>query len=396
MSWKDSIQAATFRGVPFEVPDDEMEGGRRNATHEYPGRDEGHTEDMGRKVRSFSVEGFVVGDDYMARRDRLIEALEAGGVGLLVHPQYGRMEVNVDSFRVVHSIKSMRTSMFRIQFVKSGKAVTPGVAVRTQDDLFGKADVATVTVAEASDKRFSVQSVPSYVTDSSHEKFVQTAELIGSSRTAVSNPSGFIKRVAELAGMGAAGMATLSVCTALVDLLRSSASSVDEINDPETRMNEMLALSAQAPVAVEPVVATAARKQEAENANALSDFVRQAAASEAARSAAAVEPETAEDARRMSDNVASAIDGVLDTTTDDDVFRTFSALRVSAVRDLALRARKAKQVRSVTPGTTMPALVVAHNECDGGARDVDTLLSRNTVPHPGFVAVQPLEVIVNG
>lgn len=46
MTWKDRLQDASFRGVPFKVEEESAGTGRRVETHEYPNRDKPYTEDL--------------------------------------------------------------------------------------------------------------------------------------------------------------------------------------------------------------------------------------------------------------------------------------------------------------------------------------------------------------
>ncbi|MBW9304503.1 hypothetical protein FHB95_17445 [Escherichia coli] len=43
MTWKDRLQDASFRGVPFKVEEESAGTGRRVETHEYPNRDKPYT-----------------------------------------------------------------------------------------------------------------------------------------------------------------------------------------------------------------------------------------------------------------------------------------------------------------------------------------------------------------
>ena len=98
MSWRDYLQQASFRGVPFGVIDIGVEVGRKNALHDYPFNDQPWSEDFGLRTRTFTVRGFVVQSaandfDYRAERDALVDALETKDSGTLVHPTYGEIEV---------------------------------------------------------------------------------------------------------------------------------------------------------------------------------------------------------------------------------------------------------------------------------------------------------------
>lgn len=50
MTWKDRLQDASFRGVPFKVEEESAGTGRRVETHEYPNHDKPYTEDLGKSL----------------------------------------------------------------------------------------------------------------------------------------------------------------------------------------------------------------------------------------------------------------------------------------------------------------------------------------------------------
>lgn len=79
MTWKDRLQDASFRGVPFKVEEESAGTGRRVETHEYPNRDKPYTEDLGKITFRPSITAYVVGDDCFDQRDRLIDALNKPG-----------------------------------------------------------------------------------------------------------------------------------------------------------------------------------------------------------------------------------------------------------------------------------------------------------------------------
>ena len=74
-TWRDNLQTASFRGVPFQVESDTRTVGRRNVLHVFPQRNVGAVEDLGRVVNApLSFTAYVIGLDFLAKRDRLIEA----------------------------------------------------------------------------------------------------------------------------------------------------------------------------------------------------------------------------------------------------------------------------------------------------------------------------------
>ena len=136
MSWKDNLQDASLRGVPFKVDEDEATFGRRVQVHEYPNRDKPWAEDLGRATRRFSVQAYLIGDDFFEQRNKLIEAIEKPGSCTLVHPYYGEMTVTVDdAVRVSHSVSEGRMCRVSFSFIESGELSFPAAGLATGQKL---------------------------------------------------------------------------------------------------------------------------------------------------------------------------------------------------------------------------------------------------------------------
>jgi prophage DNA circulation protein len=119
MSWRDTVGKgqASFRGVKFWVDAADYQGGRRVIQNEFPNRNDPTQDDVGRKARSFPVEGHVEGDDYLDQKNALIDALESdAGEGELLHPYYGKRSVVVDGFTVHEATDEGGKASFRIEF----------------------------------------------------------------------------------------------------------------------------------------------------------------------------------------------------------------------------------------------------------------------------------------
>lgn len=122
----------SFRGVPFLIEDEQgLDGGRRVVSHEYPLRDEGLTEDMGKRLRRYQVSCLVIGDDHLAQAEKLIDALEASGAGTLKHPYFGTIEVRVDDYRAKNSTSHQRVTRFDINFLPAIEKNAPEIAEDT-------------------------------------------------------------------------------------------------------------------------------------------------------------------------------------------------------------------------------------------------------------------------
>lgn len=121
MSWRDKLQTASFRGVKFGVSGSDVTGGRRSILFEFPARDIPYTQDLGKKAKTFSVTGFVVGSDYLGKRDNLINALDKKGSGELVHPYYGKLTVQAGEYTIRESADGGGFAEFTMAFSQSEK-----------------------------------------------------------------------------------------------------------------------------------------------------------------------------------------------------------------------------------------------------------------------------------
>jgi prophage DNA circulation protein len=125
------LQTASFRGVPFKVIAAEVKKGRRLAIHEYPFRDGGWAEDMGRALRTYSFSGYLIGDLAPAMQLLLDNAVETAGPGLLIHPTIGAVNVAlVSSGTAVHRDK-MRVIEVTFEFIEQGGTVFPTAIIAT-------------------------------------------------------------------------------------------------------------------------------------------------------------------------------------------------------------------------------------------------------------------------
>ena len=121
MPWRANLVDASFRGVGFQVDETEAPiAGRRVAVHEYPGRDEPFVEDLGRRTKKWSIEAFVVGDDYADVRDRLIEACDMPGAGELIHPYLGSLQVACTGCGLTERTREGRMARLSLEFVEAG------------------------------------------------------------------------------------------------------------------------------------------------------------------------------------------------------------------------------------------------------------------------------------
>ncbi len=190
MGWRDTLRrvrlpdgrevvGASFRGVPFFVDASERTGGRRAVVHEFPMRDQPFVDDLGRQARKFPIEGYVVGEDYMVDRDRLLAALEdRAGAGELVHPFYGARRAICTALSVRETPREGGMAVFQIELTEAAEAPAPSEAVDRTAEVASTAAAALVAARAEFEETFDITSAASYaLTSLSAEVTALSAKL---------------------------------------------------------------------------------------------------------------------------------------------------------------------------------------------------------------------------
>lgn len=122
-----TFQQASFRGVPFLFITNDQTGGRKYKIFEYPNRDTRFTEDLGQLQRTYKMTVTIADatSNYKNSKQRLIDALEKKGKGILVHPTDGIREVFALPYKVNESLTHTGTAQFELTFVETGKQDFP-------------------------------------------------------------------------------------------------------------------------------------------------------------------------------------------------------------------------------------------------------------------------------
>lgn len=133
MSTLEKMLNASFRGVEFLVPSDELSEGRKTATHEYVNSKRRFIEDLGEMPSKFTVNAIISANANFTveqNRDRFRAALLEPGVGVLIHPIYGRQEVTVEGdYKVGRDQKESGIYTFSVTFAVSETVIQPQVVV---------------------------------------------------------------------------------------------------------------------------------------------------------------------------------------------------------------------------------------------------------------------------
>lgn len=400
MSWREQLRAGSWRGATFHIDSAGQTGGRRAAVHEFAQRDDVVVEDLGLGPDQFRLECYVLGDDYMASRDRLIAACKVSGPGTLVHPYRGSLQVSCLNFDVDEDSQAGGVARFQIVFIASGAVSQAAQVEDTAASATAAADAASAEGVAGFETGFSVEGLPGFVAEGAAgqiealgERLQSGLSRLGGAQTALSNATRrvqslrtdaltLVRQVPDLAG----------AVSGLMTSFRLLAST------PRSALRELRGLIGFAPSA-EPWADTPARRVQAANGVEIGRLVTLAASAEAVKATAALTFESYDDAVAVRDDLAERLDAAafdLADAGDDAGYEALTVLRLTMVRDVTQRGGSLARLYSYRPATTEPALVTAQRLYGDAAR-AEEIVDRNRVAHPGFIpAGAALEVLTDG
>lgn len=424
MSWKDRLQPASFRGIPFKVDGDDLGAGRRTVVHEYPGRDKPSTEDMGRETREYSISAYVIGPDFMAARDQLIGAIETAGPGELVSPWYGAMQVVVQGKqRISHRKEDGGMVVISFTFIEAGEDDWP-TTTPLGSSLLGERSGSLLERAQnAFTSAFSLEGLPEWMSLSTVDR---ASSLLGDVADQLSSvdsmmakglrlmqgdlsvlmppPSTswlFVRRLTEVFDVSGSTWRTIQ---SLLALSRSSASATKtptarptggwSTASAERRQADTLANEVSALVRVNLITTSAdALVALPSTAPVAKVTTHPALEMEPPRGITApVETITFDDLEEAKQGLVEAIDRESERTTDDGVYQALRDLRREVITTIKLRQQGSQPLKSRTPAEVSPALVLAAEWYDDAGR-ADEIVTRNRIAHPGFVPPEPLRTL---
>lgn len=439
MGWRDTLRPASYRGVAFFVESHEAGFGRRQATHEFPQRDEPYTEDLGRAARTYSIEAYLVGDDYPDQRKKLIDACESAGSGELVHPYLGNLQVTCGGLKVNESTSEGRTCKLSLTFTEAGKPTYPTESGDPTKAITSAANALHDAAKGGFTSKFLTGGFPAFIANAAQGQLASLSGLIGglpfnpiAEAQAVAAYFGKIDALASqaLQLVGAPGSladSVIGIVTGARDIFGARADSVlramsdadlgsytGGTRTPSRRQQQantkaVAALVRRCALAERAKVAMT-RSQESLDAIRASSQAAMTATSRGATAAATSGQDasgatsstaamfmTRDDVQAIREDLTDRIDTEMeDPTTSDEEYVALADLRAELVRGVPAPALNLPRVASYTPPATLPSLVVAHAIYGTAARATE-IAQRNHARHPGFMTGgQALEVLTDG
>lgn len=387
MPWRNGLLSGSFKGVPFKLDGhDGSDGGRRAVTHEFPQRDVPYTEDLGKEAGKYSINAYVIGDEYMAQRDALLLVCRSPGPGPLVHPYLGIKTVMCTGCAVVETTREGRMARLSLTFVESGIAAFPGVF--DEPALAAGVTAAQLSSSASSDfvDSFTVSGLQQYVRSDAENLVVQAANTVRSATAALAANS--VKRSefnAQVTNLENTASVLVSNPASLVESLADIIGAVNTtFTEPAPRRDALREIHENFNITlVEVVNETAGRVQQRANGLAMKSLVRSVSLAEMIVAALTAEYETLDQARAMRIDLIDRIDAVIDAVSDD-VYTQLTGLRSQVIRGLPPQVHDLPRLITIQLAKAEPSLVVAYRRYKDATRGGE-IVARNGIRHPGFM-----------
>jgi prophage DNA circulation protein len=416
-----------FREASFYVLSHDTTFGRRSASSALPFQDRGVASfDLGRSPREFSMSVCVLGNDYRTARDALIEALEAPGPGILVHPEHGRVSVIVES-KIKISESTATQQMATIAFR----------ATETFDQPPGVASLDTASVLKSAVKGGRLAAATSFENPITGLKaavgdFVAAAHLDvldnvlndmravnGAISSVLSIPGGFAAQIDAISRQASDLLQTprrlFDSIDGAFELIAAAARRVFGPNGADIDADDIAVVATSLPLrrgttlfrAVEPTaelgsdsppvpdIDTEERRDQAAGQLAMQRHFRASGLMNLANTAADVPLDSAVDALALRDVLVDSLITLAESEPDMDADLVAALKNVAATAHshLTAVAGRLPSIVTYTPQDTLPIEVIAWQLYADPERADEILLRNPQIDHPGLVPGKlPLEV----
>lgn len=384
---------ASFRGVAFFVDSASMEGGRRVAEHEFPGLDVPYIEDLGSKAKSFSIEAFVIGEDYMDRRDELLNALDQNGPGLLIHPYRGELNVQVKTFSVRETKGEIGMATFSISFAQTESVVY----------TFSQADQSAGVIADIEAMEEAVGEFFEELYDSDIGSVVnQAVETIRASISLVQSTLDGVMGLAKVADrfMQQVGRIYLEASIlaqtprAIAQRFQSVLRMPAYLMPPKKGFDKYLQLYSilKKSFADKSYAANQTSAIERNNDRLFESMLTLTALGEAARAALYIPVTTTEDALAIRSKMVELCDQIMEDVESDSVFESVRKLKISLSRAIpqegvALKSIALHEVKSPTNSLRLTY------ELYGSLDSEEDIIARNAIRDPSRIDSGTVRVV---
>jgi prophage DNA circulation protein len=388
MTLLDQTYEASYNDIPFFVRSVSTTGGRKTVTHEFVGTDKREVQDLGRlqKVFSLQAETANTGDGYFVNKNALLNELDKGGKGVLMHPFYGRVEVVPKPYTVVEQNNDLGLAKFQLVFERAEEKITPLSIQAVLNNIGELADEAFDNLGTDIEDDFEVSS--GFPTN-----FERAADLLNDISDAYDSATQIFDRaVGEINNFKAQldefrnkifNLVSLpgELATRLKDLFQSSVALMRTPADAVLMLEDFFNFGDN----LNPIPTGTVETQERQsNQDLLTSYMQAGALAESYRQTSLIEFETLTELDTFAAKLDAQFEIVMPTVPNTETALSIQELRDITSEFLDSQRLTVKQLIEINT-ETLPAQVLAY-QYYGNVDDVDKIIEANTIKDVSFVA----------
>jgi prophage DNA circulation protein len=381
--------AASYDGVPFFFEETETSGGREIVTTALPFSDKHVNQDIGKKVKGFSLSIYLVGKDCELDRERLEEAFNREGAFEFVHPYYGRFNARCTEYKFKYTSNVYEYAEGEATFVPEED---PKKSARSVVDLRGtviaKAEQNLDSAKGNFAENFSIIDKAKSVVDSVSSQVSSLMDSIESARQSMRDVSEFVQTVSKIRENIQLVLNTPTDFAARIqDLLTLTKETVSPDGGFNNYVNESLA-----------VMSSRSETSESSGSTAsgliaeIDRLVVMSAASMAVQSVVNSSFVSADEAREMHDNVATVFEATASSMESVDDYANLADLEATALKYLRDEMSKLAEVVELPLSASRNVLSICF-DCYGNLDKLDDIIERNDIGDPLLVTRESLKVL---
>lgn len=381
--------AASYDGVPFFFEETETSGGREVVTTALPFSDKHVNQDLGKKVKGFSLSIYLVGKDCELDRERLEEAFNREGAFEFVHPYYGKFNARCTEYKFKYISNVYEYAEGEATFVPEED---PKKSARSVVDLRGtviaKAEQNLDSAKGNFAENFSFTDKAKSVVDSVSSQVSSLMDSIESARQSMRGVSEFVQTVSKIRENIQLVLNTPTDFAARIqDLLTLTKETVSPDGGFNNYVNESLAVMSS-------------RSEDSESSGSTASgliaeidrLVVMSAASMAVQSVVNSSFVSADEAREMHDNVATVFEAAASSMESVDDYANLADLEANALKYLRDEMSKLAEVVELPLSASRNVLSICF-DCYGNLDKLDDVIERNDIGDPLLVTRESLKVL---
>lgn len=381
--------AASYDGVPFFFEETETSGGREIVTTALPFSDKHVNQDLGKKVKGFSLSIYLVGKDCELDRERLEEAFNREGAFEFVHPYYGKFNARCTEYKFKYTSNVYEYAEGEATFVPEED---PKKSARSVVDLRGtvvaKAEQTLDSAKGNFAENFSIIDKAKSVVDSVSSQVSSLMDSIESARQSMRGVSEFVQTVSKIReNIQLVLNAPTDFAARIQDLLTLTKETVSPDGGFNNYVNESLAVMSSRSEASESSGSTASGL-----IAEIDRLVVMSAASMAVQSVVNSSFVSADEAREMHDNVATVFEAAASSMESVDDYANLADLEATALKYLRDEMSKLAEVVELPLSASRNVLSICF-DCYGNLDKLDDIIERNDIGDPLLVTRESLKVL---